>query len=853
MPRPPLPAPRASFALAALVLSATAVEARAQGVPDPRTGIDYPQAQSAAVEDATALMVNPAGLAMMEGSELNLGAFLRAGDNVGATDVDGTVALVPGDGFGLALGGGLTVPLNDVPRLRTSAGLAVGAGRAVSLGVGLHTYTPLAGGGRPDFLVDVGTQLRPSRWLALGAELEGLGNQDIVPTSARVGVSIRPFTELLTVGADARVVPGSRNIASSAWASDLTVVPAAVVRLDLGGLAFSVGANLKNVGAHTASPTELEVLGTIELNGEHIGLAASGGAGGILAAGQQGLAGVRLRASGAQYPGLFPSSGRWLTMTLTGEGVPVDKDHGILNQLFGERPQAIAVLNGLRHVAEDPSVEGVVLRVKGMSLGWGRLAEIRAVLEKMRASGKKVVVHLDGGDDADVYLASVADKIYLTPSGGLELNGLRADLTYFGDTLDKVGVEAEAVTAGRYKSAPRTFTSDEPSPEELQVEDALLDGVFGALTEMVAKGRGLSVDDVKAVIDLGGLTAQQAVDKKIVDGLAYEDELQDKVKDLAGHAVNFEEDFLDPTTHEVRWDDPPRIALIPVVGDITMGDGRGGLFGGGGAGSSTIIDSVNDAANDDNVKAIVLRIDSPGGDALASDLIWHAVMKAREKKPVIASMGDVAASGGYYVASAAQEIFAEPNTITGSIGVFGLMFNVERLADDWGVRNVQLQRGKLPGPSLLHGLNEDERAALQGSVDATYQHFLEAVVTGRGKVSGLDKETLEPIAQGHVWTGAEAKERKLVDTIGGIGDALQEARKRAALGPDEEVGLDVLTGRESSLLKLAGLAEVAAGGARAASLERAVRLLLGDPDALALAVESEGRPLAVAPMRVRVR
>jgi protease-4 len=274
--------------------------------------------------------------------------------------------------------------------------------------------------------------------------------------------------------------------------------------------------------------------------------------------------------------------------------------------------------------------------------------------------------------------------------------------------------------------------------------------------------------------------------------------------------------------------------------------------GGGGAGAHDIVEAVDRAAEDSGVKAIVLRIDSPGGDALASDLIWHAVMKAREKKPVVASMGDVAASGGYYVASAANTIFAEPNTITGSIGVFGLMFNAERLADDAGVRTYSLQRGALPGPSLLHGLSDEERAALQASVNNTYEQFLDAVITGRGKTAGLEKDKLRDIAEGHVWTGKQALERKLVDNMGGIAEALQDAKKRANLGDDEEVGLDVITGHEDDLMKMTGLVSVF-GGARAAAIESAARLLLGDPDAVAFLLTEKGRPMAVAPVTVRVR
>ncbi len=846
--------PLAALPLAALAIAALAIAAplaRAQGVPDPRTGIAYPTAQAAAVEDATALMVNPAGLGNLEGFEVNVGGFVRTDGTSAANDVDGTVVFTPLDAFGFAVGAAMTMADGKAPRLRLSSGIGFGD-RSFSSGIAVHSITALAGGGQPDWLVDVGTQVRPARWMAFGLALEGLGAQDTGPASARAGVSLRPLNEMLTLGVDVRVVPGSRDPLSPRFAEEVRVVPGLGLRVDLGGFAITGGAFIANLGPVVGAPPTVEVMGGIELNGGSVGLWGAGGADGVGGAAQRGLGGVRLRTSSAKWTPILPDSGRWLSLALTGEGVLVDNaDRSLVAQLFASQPQAIAILAALDNAAQDEGIEGVIIRIKGLSIGWGRLAELRTSIQALRDAGKKVIVHLDGGSDAEVFVASAADKIYLTPSGNLELNGLRAEMLYFADTLDKIGLEAEAVSAGKYKSAPRTFTATEPSPEEIEVENALLDEAFNALVEMVAAGRNLEKDALKSVIDKGGLTAQMALDAKIIDGLAYEDELDAKAEELAGRPVMLDDRFLDREERDVRWNAPPRIALIPVTGTISMGGG--GLFSDG-AGAEDTIEAIQQAAEDEGVKAIVLRIDSPGGDALASDLIWRAVMKAREKKPIVASLGDVAASGGYYVASGAHTIMAERNTITGSIGVFGLLFNGERLLDDIGVRTHSMERGALPGPSGLRPLTDGERAALQVSVDSTYERFLTAVVEGRGALMGLDKEGVRALAEGRVWTGAQAKERKLVDSMGGVLDALEEARKRANIPEDEDIGLDVITGTDNDLVRLAGLASSIVGkGAGSANVAKAVRWLLGDPDALAFALEHEGKPMTVSPVHVRVR
>ncbi|HEY4222427.1 MAG TPA: hypothetical protein VGO62_13825, partial [Myxococcota bacterium] len=335
--------------------------ARAQGVPDPRTGIVLPNSQSAAVEDATSILVNPAGLANLEGLEVNLGGFLRTDGRVGQSDVDGIVALAPGSGIGLGVGAGLTLPDGKLPRLRTTAGLGLGE-RTASIGIALHAISEVGGGARPDWLVDLGAQLRPSRWLAFGVGVNGLGDQNLGPASGRIGLSLRPIGEALTVGVDAQIIPGTRNPTSTDY-ENFTVVPGAVARLELGGIAFTLGASVSNLAVRGGQQPNAEVLAGIELNGETLGLSTTGGVGGLGSDDYSAVGGVRIRTSSAAYPGLFPDSGRWVSLSLTGDGVPVDEGRGFLHSLFGDKPQALGILTALHNLADDESVDGIVIRL----------------------------------------------------------------------------------------------------------------------------------------------------------------------------------------------------------------------------------------------------------------------------------------------------------------------------------------------------------------------------------------------------------------------------------------------------------------------------------------------------------
>jgi protease-4 len=836
---------RRALLISALALLSADV-AHSQGLVSATTNAPVPNSSSAATDDGFALGANPAGLAFVETLQLTGGYIGRFGaapsDHVGAA---GALQLV--DGWTLGAGTELVLhPLNvRSPYLHGTLSSASRIDRFLALGVTGHALADTLPGGNARFLMDLGMQLRPASFLAFGASIDGIGAAAPDVTSARAGVAVRPIGEWLTVGADARWRPGNANALSQTFWTTSTVDTAATARLHIGGFALTASAGARDV-LRTGGP-ELVVTGGLQVDTSHLGALLLGGyeSDGSFTAGALG------RVSAERFSSVLPPGGSWIALSLVGDGTLERDPNDFLSDLFGPPSDPAVVLTALERAAIDPRVEGVVIRLRGMSIGWGRAAELRRAVTRLRDAEKKVVFHLDGGDDADVWVASAADRIYVSPAGGLAFDGLRITMVYLHDLLEQLGITVEAIAAGQYKTAPRIYTHSEPSPEELEVQNVLLDTFFKSLVDGVAEGRGLKPEEVKAIIDRGGVDAGEALEAGLIDGLAYWDELPAAIEELAGRTPNLDTDYGGDDVRRARWDMPPQIAVVPVVGEIRQGRSGGGpldIFGGAGAGSDDIVEALERAHRDPAIKAVVLRVDSPGGGPLASDLIWHAVMKVREDKPVVASMGDVAASGGYYVAAGADEIFAEEETITGSIGVFALLFEGEQLLTDLGVNSHVLKRGEYGGLSPFTHLDEKQRAAIKHSVEGTYERFLQAIHEGRG----MDTEEIRKHAEGRVWTGAQAKERGLVDTVGGLAATIERARELADITDEERPDIALLTSDEDLFPRLATAVQVASGAdADKKRIQEALKLLLADPAALELLLKSE-RPLVISPARIVV-
>ena len=403
--------------LLAVLVSST--QGLAQGLPDARGSL-VGNAQAAAVDDATALMVNPAGLANIQGLELQSGWLTRIG---AVLDQHGDATVVVTGPLGLVAGGlGLQLVGTQTPRLRASIGTATALDRSLLIGGTLHSVSKV-GTGSSEVFGDVGVQLRCSRFMGLGLVVENMGSS--AGSSLRAGVSVRPVGEYLTLGVDTRFIPSTGALIASI--GNGTVVPALSARLGLGGFALTAGAQLENLGAQALAPLAVEATASVEFNLDHVGATVFGGIDGLGVDGQRGVFGARSRASTAAWPSLLPASGRWLFLELSGAGEQARKKGNVIEELFVESPSPTRILAALDNAADDPSIEGLVLRFSGLELGWGRATELRAAILRVRAAGKKVVVHLDGGGDIDFFMASAADQIWLTPSGSVGLDGLRRD------------------------------------------------------------------------------------------------------------------------------------------------------------------------------------------------------------------------------------------------------------------------------------------------------------------------------------------------------------------------------------------------------------------------------------------
>ncbi len=471
--------------------------------------------------------------------------------------------------------------------------------------------------------------------------------------------------------------------------------------------------------------------------------------------------------------------------------------------LFGAaRESLITGLSRLEQVANDGAVGGVMLRIDNPSLGWAKAHEFRTVIGKLRAKGKKVIAVLDDASTQDFLVASACDQIMMPESGSVMMLGLRAEVTFYKNLFDKLGVKADMMQVGEYKGAAEPYSRSEMSPAFREEMEAVLDDYFDQIVSTIAKDRKLAREDVVKAIDNGPHTAKAAKDLGLIDRLAYEDEVKALIKtEFGGEKLvpkygkkKIDTDFsgfggmvkmmnlmmgIEPRQPKSK---NPVIAVVHVSGAIMTGKSSADLFGDEVVGSDTIIEAVRKADADDSVKAIVLRVDSPGGSALASDLIWRAIQQC--KKPTIASMGNTAASGGYYVSMACDKIMAEPGTLTGSIGVVGGKIALGGLYDKVGVTTSVISRGKNSGAlSGLAPFSDTERAAMKKLMTDIYDQFTKKAADSRQ----MPQPELEKLARGRVYTGQQALKLKLVDELGTLDDAIVQAKVLAGLKAEDKV------------------------------------------------------------------
>ncbi|HJL17733.1 MAG TPA: signal peptide peptidase SppA [Sandaracinaceae bacterium LLY-WYZ-13_1] len=725
-------------------------------------------------------------------------------------DADGSTAFAGrGDGFYAAS------PL----LFGLSAGLAVDSVRPTVLsGQAERTMISLALGWQTQDALSVGAAVR---FLASGsARLQGVTTLDLA-------ASWRPV-DWLAMSFQARDVVGPR------LGGTLASVPRS----------FLLGAGLRPFGDRTLT---LDLAGALDTNGR-VGARLSAElsipfVGRLLAAAQaEGLDGEdpELRAvagiavdwgmvgagGGARFgDGLEGSPGWYVTGRLAGasrEGLPrgrtvVDVELGGL----GPRGMVRAVRR-LDRALHDDRVAGVLLRPRGSGIGLAYAQEIRLMIDALQAADKRVVCHLDDATGSEWYACAGADAILLDPAGGVRLTGVSTELLLLGDLLRNVGVRADFVRIGRWKSAIEQYMNDAQSAPARRQRGAVLDWAYRRLLHDGATDLEVSRADFAQVVDRGPHLPADAVERGLVTALADELDMDEALRE--GFGGGYPRERGEPWEVPERWGNRPRIGVVVVDGTLVDGENVDiPILGIHASGGRTVARAIDRMAGDPAVRAIVLRVDSPGGSVMASDQIYRAVVRARRRKPVIASMGAVAASGGYYVAAPAHEIWADPSTITGSIGVWFGKVDFAPLGRMIGVELEQMGRGEHAGAtSLYRPFRPDERALLADSVRHWYRSFLRRVARGRG----MRVREVDALGRGRLWMGDQAVDNGLVDHLGGLGSALAAARRAAGVGPETDIV--VVPSRPASLLDYvlsalgigAAPTDPVAAEAQAAALER---------------------------------
>ena len=463
-----------------------------------------------------------------------------------------------------------------------------------------------------------------------------------------------------------------------------------------------------------------------------------------------------------------------------------------LRKFFGGPDQSLtSLIQQFKKAKVDKRIKMVILEIDMSGVGWGKSEEIRDAIADFRSSGKPVYAYMEYGMNKEYYIASACDKIYLAPPGELFINGLAADVMFFRGSLDKLGIYPDIYQIGKYKSAGDMFTRKDMSEAHKEYMESLLDDLYNRYVDGIAKSRGKTSDEVRALIDNAPYGSAKAKEAGLIDGVAYREELENELKAKLGYKATDPlkivkgSEYSQISPESLGLNEGERIAVIYATGDIGSGQSENSPGGSQSIGSDTLSKAIDDAREDKTIKAIVIRVDSPGGSGLASDIIWHSVVAAKEKKPVVISMGDVAASGGYYIACGASKIVAQPSTITGSIGVVAGKPVMRGFYDWLGISNTYVMRGKNAGMFReTEKFSDEERAKFEDWIKTTYYNdFVPKVAKGRGK----DAAYIDSVGQGRVWTGSQGQERGLVDEFGGLDRAIEVAKDLAKIPKDKGV------------------------------------------------------------------
>jgi protease IV len=795
---------------------------RQAGIP---AGLALPVPGVAAAEEPAAIGATPAAAGLVGGLTLQ---YFREGDVTQESTADGLYAAT---GLGpLGIGYSIQWVRPGEPELsryrENTLALALGDRHSWSLGVAWNRFSS------PDPAVealgtwDAGLTIRPWRHLSLAAATLGrdahLGGVRL-PVRYDFGLATRFLGDAFTLSADLLADDRSRDDFHS---THLAFGAGAEV---WGGVALALQVLVPIDGEPGASSDPSAVV-ALSWNAPHAGL-TGGSAGTPERTGW--LFGVRTSSERYRAP---PATRRAPTLDVARE---LEPDRIPFLDLGEKDPYGLLLLR-LEALADDPEVVALVVKIGDLDLGGGRIEELRAALARVGAR-KPVLAYLMGGGTREYWLATAASAVAVPPGSALEVNGIATANLYLKDALARIGVAFEVIKAGAYKSAPEPLVRTGPSSEAREAIDSVLDDAFGRFVTDVAAARRLAPEKVRALVDQGLFGSEEAQQAGLVDAVIWPDEAEGLLRRMVGRVRVGGKYRPESIRAAQRWAVPPVVEVIRIEGAIVAGRSRSGMADL--AGAETVAAQLRAAAADGGVKAIVLRVESPGGDGLASDLIWREVVRARAKKPVVASMGDLAASGGYLAAVGADAIVAEPSTLTGSIGVFVLKPDLSGLLAKLGITREAWARGETSQLAATgKPWTEKERRAIERQIESFYRIFVDRVAEGRK----LPRAQVEATAGGRVWTGRQALERGLVDVLGSLEDAVVLAVQRAGLDR-RDVSIRRAEGGEGPGLLAGTLIHAAAPLSRGAA-PAAARALARIPELRALEVLSEMGPVLALPV-----
>ena len=615
----------------------------------------------------------------------------------------------------------------------------------------------------------LGLLLRPFEFLSFGIVAKDLNRPrfqgERVDISFGCGLAIRPIGDRLTLSVDGSMTQKEKlEDASTRYKAELEPFDGFIISGDIdndGNFGIGGRINLPNLGLGSYN----SITKDHDFN--------------------KGISYVNL--SQDRYRTLLQRRNNFLELRLSGQIVEENTRAGIFGK---KKPTMMDLLNEIKRAKEDKSIKGLILRIDPLDIGLAKTQEIREAILDFKESGKSVIAYMEFGGNKEYYIATVADKIAMMPTGYLMFSGLEAEVTFIKGTLNKLGIVADLEHIGEYKTASDLLTRDKMSDAHREVVNSLLDDMYDQITRDIAFQKGWTPEEVKSKIDQGPFTAPEAYKANLVDTLIFYDQIDDLVKQMVRekpHRLR-DERYAARTYYKYSWAIPPKVAVIFATGSIFEGESGKNFIFGDIMGSETIANAIKTAREDKTVKAIVFRVDSRGGSGMASDMILREIILTKGKKPFIVSMSDVAGSGGYWISCAADTIISLPGTYTGSIGVISGKLSLQGLYEKIGFTKEVVKRGKHADFfTTTRQFTDEEREMLKRWTKEAYDDFVQKVAEGRK----MSYEKVDAIAKGRVWTGRQAKGNGLVDELGGLNLALAIAKEKAGIPQDVEV--EILT------------------------------------------------------------